>query len=138
MSSLREQYPPTVDAHPGAAADPDRRAAVHSRRQAEAESMAHDRSTRKRSATSGTVRDRRPADCKGATFGAITFGSVPPELASTESDFGLANELGGARPSRSTTRFCIGEVEARAHAAEGLEFINDGMFLVDGDGIVRL
>jgi two-component system phosphate regulon sensor histidine kinase PhoR len=29
-------------------------------------------------------------------------------------------------------------VQRRAHAAQGLEFVNDGVFLVDGEGIVRV
>ena len=44
----------------------------------------------------------------------------------------------GASRSRSTTRGSTPQAQERAHAAEALEYVADGVFLVDELGIVRL
>src|SRR6185312_7832797 len=54
-----------------------------------------------------------------------------PQLQFTESDFDLAIELGRRASVALDNALLYGEVEARAHAVEALEF-------VDADGIVRL
>ena len=107
--------------------------------QAEAETMAHDeehaRAIRELGNTSGIV---VPLTASGRTFGAITFGTVPPQPPFTEADLELAVELGRRASAALDNALLHREVGARAHAAEALEFVNDGVFLVDSDGIVRL
>jgi PAS domain S-box-containing protein len=139
MIHLREKYPPTVEAHPVQRALRTGEPQFIPDVQAEAESMAHDpehtRAIQELGNESGIV---VPLTARGRTFGAITFGSVPPQLAFTQSDFELAIELGRRASVALDNALLHQEVEARAHAAESLEFVNDGVFLVDGDGIVRL
>jgi PAS domain S-box-containing protein len=139
MMRLREQYPPTVEAHPVQRAVRTGEPQFIPDVQAEAESMAHDpehtHAIQELGNESGIV---VPLTARGRTFGAITFGSVPPQPRFTESDFELAIELGRRASVALDNALLHQEVEARAHAAEGLEFVNDGVFLVDGDGVVRL
>jgi PAS domain S-box-containing protein len=139
MIRLREQYPPTVEAHPVQRAVRTGEPQFIPDVQAEAESMAHDpehtHAIQELGNESGIV---VPLTARGRTFGAITFGSVPPQPRFTQSDFELAIELGRRASVALDNALLHQEVEARAHAAEGLEFVNDGVFLVDGDGIVRL
>ena len=107
--------------------------------QAEARTMAHDdehaRAIQELGNTSGIV---VPLIARGRTFGAITFGTVPPHPQFTDSDFDLAIELGRRASVALDNALLYGQVEARAHAVEALEFVDDGVFLVDGDGVVRL
>jgi PAS domain S-box-containing protein len=139
MYRLREQYPPTVEAHPVQRAlrtgEPQFIADV----QAEVETMSHDaehaRAIRELGNESGIV---VPLTARGRTFGAITFGTVPPQLPFTKSDFELAIELGSRASVALDNALLHREVESRAHAAQGLEFVDDGVFLVDGDGIIRV
>jgi len=139
MFRLREQYPPTVDAHPVQRALRTGEPQFIPDVQAEAESMAHDSAhalaIHELGNESGIV---VPLTARGRTFGAITFGTVPPQLRFTESDFDLAIELGRRASIALDNALLHREVESRAHAAEGLEFVDDGVFLVDGDGIVRV
>jgi PAS domain S-box-containing protein len=139
MLQLRERYPPTVEAHPVQRAlrtgEPQFVADV----QAEARTMAHDdehaRAIQELGNTSGIV---VPLIARSRTFGAITFGTVPPHPQFTDSDFDLAIELGRRASVALDNALLYGQVEARAHAVEALEFVDDGVFLVDGDGVVRL
>jgi len=107
--------------------------------QAEAETMAHDaehaQAIHDLGNESGIV---VPLTARGRTFGAITFGTVPPQVPFTRSDFELAIELGRRASVALDNAMLHREVEARAHAAEGLEFVDNGVFLVDGDGIIRV
>jgi PAS domain S-box-containing protein len=139
MFRLREQYPPTVEAHPVQRALRTGEPQFIPDVQAEAESMAHDkahtRAIHELGNESGIV---VPLTARGRTFGAITFGTVPPQPHFTESDFDLAIELGRRASIALDNALLHREVEARAHAAEGLEFVDDGVILVDGDGIVRV
>jgi PAS domain S-box-containing protein len=139
MLQLRERYPPTVEAHPVQRAlrtgEPQFVADV----QGEARTMAHDdehaRAIQELGNTSGIV---VPLIARGRTFGAITFGTVRPHPQFTDSDFELAIELGRRASVGLDNALLYGQVEARAHAVEALEFVDDGVFLVDGDGVVRL
>jgi PAS domain S-box-containing protein len=139
MYRLREQYPPTVEAHPVQRALRTGEPQFIPDVQAEAESMAHD------SAHALAIHDLGnesgivvPLTARGRTFGAITFGTVPPQPRFTESDFDLSIELGRRASIALDNALLHREVESRAHAAEGLEFVDDGVFLVDGEGIVRV
>ena len=139
MLRLREQYPPTVEAHPVQRAIRTGEPQFIPDVQAEARKMAHNdehaRAIRELGNTSGIV---VPLIARGRTFGAITFGTVPPQPPFAESDFHLAVELGRRASVALDNALLYGEVEARAHAVEALEFVDDGVFLVDADGIVRL
>jgi PAS domain S-box-containing protein len=139
MLELREQYPPTVEAHPVQRAIRTGEPQFVPDVQAEAVSMAHDerhaQAIRELDNTSGIV---VPLIARGRTFGALTFGTVPPQPPFTESDFALAIELGRRAAVALDNALLYGEAEARAHAAEALEFVDDGVFLADGDGVIRL
>jgi PAS domain S-box-containing protein len=139
MIRLRKKYPPTVPEHPVQRAIRSGEAQLVPDVQAEAETMAHDeehaRGIRKLGNTSGIV---VPLTASGRTFGAITFGTVPPQPPFTEADLDPAVELGRRASTALDNVLLHREVGARAHAAEALEFVNDGVFLVDSDGIVRL
>ena len=58
-------------------------------------------------------------------------GTVPPQLPFTESDLELAVELGRRASAALDNALLYREVGARAHAAEALEFVDDGVILVD-------
>jgi PAS domain S-box-containing protein len=139
MLGLREQYPPTVDAHPVQRAIRTGEPQFVPDVQAEARKMAHNeehaRAIHELGNTSGIV---VPLSARGRTFGAITFGTVPPQPPFKESDFELAIELGRRASVALDNALLYSEVEERAHAVEALEFVDDGVFLVDADGIVRL
>src|SRR5579864_4057777 len=139
MFRLREQYPPIVEAHPVQRAIRTGEPQFVPDVQAEAETMAHDaehaRAIHELGNESGIV---VPLTARGRTFGAITFGTVPPQPAFNQADLELAIELGRRASVALDNALLHREVEARAHAAEALEFVDDGVFLVDGDGIIRL
>ena len=139
MHRLREQYPPTVAAHPVQRAIRTGEPQFVPDVQAEAQTMAHNEehahAIHELGNTSGIV---VPLIARGRTFGAITFGTVPPQPPFTKSDFDLAIELGRRASVALDNALLYGEVEARAHAVEALEFVDDGVFLVDAEGIVRL
>jgi PAS domain S-box-containing protein len=139
MIELRRDYPPTVPEHPVqraiATGEPQFVADV----QAEAESMAHDerhaRAIHELGNTSGIV---VPLAARGRTFGAITFGTVPPQAQFTSSDLELAVEIGRRASAALDNALLFAEAQARARATEALEFVDDGVLLVDRGEIVRL
>jgi len=139
MIRLRRKYPPTVPEHPVQRALRSGDAQLVPDVQAEAESMAHDeehvQAIHELGNTSGIV---VPLTARGRTFGAITFGTVPPQLPFTEPDLEVAVELGRRASAALDNALLYREVGARAHAAKALEFVLDGVVLVDSDGIVRL
>jgi len=139
LIKLREQYPPTVAEHPVQRAlrlgEPQFVADV----QAEATTMAHNEehvaAIRKLGNESGIV---VPLIARDRTFGAITFGSVPPQPPFDGADLELAVELGMRASAALDNALLYEQAQARAHAVDALEFVDDGVFLVDRDGIVRL
>ena len=139
MIQLRRDYPPTVPEHPVqraiATGEPQFVADV----QAEARSMAHDerhaRAIHELGNTSGIV---VPLAARGRTFGAITFGTVPPQPPFTHDDLELAVEIGRRASAALDNALLYAEAQARARATEALEFVDDGVVLVDRDEIVRL
>ena len=96
MYRLRTQYPPTVEAHPVQRALRTGEPQFIPDVQAEAETMAHDEehasAIHALGNESGIV---VPLTARGRTFGAITFGTVPPQPRVHEADVELAIELGG-------------------------------------------
>jgi PAS domain S-box-containing protein len=139
MTRLREQYPPTVDSHPVQRALASGEPQFVSDVQAEADAMAHDEThaaaIHDLGNESGIV---VPLKARGRTFGAITFGTVPPQPRFTESDLELAVELGRRASVALDNSLLFAEAEGRARASEALEFVDDGVLLVDRDEIVRL
>ena len=139
ITRLRAEYPPTVAEHPVQRAlrlgEPQ---FVHDV-QAEAESMAHDAAhvaaIRELGNESGIV---VPLIARDRTFGAITFGTVPPQPPFDQTDLELAVELGMRASAALDNALLYEQAQARAHAADALEFVDDGVFLVDRDGVVRL
>jgi PAS domain S-box-containing protein len=136
---LREQYPPTVAEHPVQRAlrlgEPQFVPDV----QAEATTMAHNaehvEAIRELGNESGIV---VPLIARNRTFGAITFGSVPPQPPFDDADLELAVELGMRASVALDNTLLYEQAQARAHAVDALEFVDDGVFLVDRDGIVQL
>jgi PAS domain S-box-containing protein len=139
MKQLRLDYPPTVPEHPVQRAITTGEPQFVEDVQAEAESMAHDErhaeAIRELGNTSGIV---IPLTARGRTFGAITFGSVPPQPAFTRTDLDLAVELGRRASVALDNALLYTEAEERARATEALEFVDDGVVLVDRDDVVRL
>ena len=139
MLELREEYPPTVADHPVQRALRTGEPQFVPDVQAEAESMAHDtqhvEAIRKLGNESGIV---VPLIARGRTFGAITFGTVPPQPRFDEADVALAAELGRRASASLDNALLYEQAQARAHAVDALEFVDDGVFLVDRDGIVQL
>ena len=139
MRRLREEYPPTVEDHPVQRALRTGEPQVVADVQAEAASMAHDAQHAAAIAElaneSGIV---VPLIARGVTFGAITFGTVAPQPRFDAADVVLAVELAQRAAVALDNSLLYEQVQARAHAADALEFVDDGVFLVDRDGIVRL
>ena len=139
MIELRRDYPPTVPEHPVQRAIATGEPQFVSDVQAQAESMAHDerhaRAIHELGNTSGIV---VPLAARGRTFGAITFGTVPPQPPFTASDLELAVEIGRRASAALDNALLFAEAQARARATEALEFVDDGVVLVDRGEIVRL
>jgi PAS domain S-box-containing protein len=139
MIRLREEYPPTVPEHPVQRAIATGEPQFVPDVQAEAESMAHDErhaeAIHELANESGIV---VPLVARGRTFGAITFGTVPPRPRFTDSDLEFAVELGRRASIALDNALLYREAESRARASEALEFVDDGVVLVDGDEVVRL
>jgi PAS domain S-box-containing protein len=136
---MRGEYPPTVRDHPVQRALRTGEPQFVPDVQAEAEAMAHDarhvEAIRALGNESGIV---VPLIAHGRTFGAITFGTVPPQPRFDDADIELAVELGRRAAAALDNALLYEQAQARAHSADALQFVDDGVFLVDRDGIVRL
>jgi PAS domain S-box-containing protein len=136
---LREEYPPLVPSHPVQVAlrtgEPvliaDLQAALHTMAQDEA----HAESIRAIANTSGIV---VPLIARGRTLGTISLGTIAPQPRFDEHDVDVAVELARRASLALDNARLYREAQQRAHAAEALEFVGDGVFLVDGTGTVRL
>ena len=78
-----------------------------------------------------------PFVSRGVTLGVITLGAREPGRY-TDYDLELVRELAGRASAALDNARLVGELRRRAQAAQALEFVGDGVFLVDGDGVVRL
>ena len=78
-----------------------------------------------------------PFVSRGETLGVITLGARQPGRY-TEDDLGLVRALAGRASAALDNARLVGELRRRAQAAQALEFVGDGVFLVDGEGVVRL
>jgi PAS domain S-box-containing protein len=139
MRRLREQYPPTVENHPVQRALATGEPQFVPDVQAEAASMAHDA---EHAAAIGRLANESgivvPLIARGVTFGAITFGTVAPQPRFGPTDLALAAELAQRAAVALDNSLLYEQAQARAHAADALEFVDDGVFLVDSEEIVRL
>ncbi len=78
-----------------------------------------------------------PFVSRGVTLGVITLGAREPGRY-TDYDLELVRELAGRASAALDNARLVGELRRRAQAAQALEFVGDGVFLVDGDGVIRL
>jgi PAS domain S-box-containing protein len=139
VRELRGRYPPTLRTHPIQVALRTGEAQLIPDLQAESESMAHDtkhaRAIRRIANTSGIV---APLVARGRTLGAISLGTIAGQPRFDESDRAMAMELARRISLALDNARLYAEAQERAHAAEALEYVDDGVFLVDEAGIVRL
>ncbi len=139
VRELRKRYPPTLPTHPIQVALRTGQAQLLPDLQAETEAMAHDtkhaRAIRRIANTSGIV---APLAARGRTLGAISLGTIEGQPRFDESDRAMAMELARRVSLALDNARLFAEAQERAHAAEALEYVDDGVFLVDEAGIVRL
>ena len=139
VHAMRQQYPPTVPSHPIQIAIRTRETQLIPDLQAVTDEMAHDaehaRNIHRIANTSGIV---APLIARGRTLGAISLGTVEPQRRFDESDCEMATELARRISLALDNARLYAEAQERAHAAEALEYVADGVFHVDELGIVRL
>jgi PAS domain S-box-containing protein len=78
-----------------------------------------------------------PFVSRGETLGVITLGARQPGRY-TDYDLELVQELAGRASAALDNARLVGELRRRAQAAQALEFVGDGVFLVGRDGVVLL
>ena len=139
VQELRGQYPPTVSTHPIQVALRTGQPVLLPDLQAEADAMSHDvkhaRAIRRIANTSGLV---VPLIARGRTLGTISLGTIEGQPRFDESDLVMAMELARRISLALDNARLFSEAQERAHAAEALEYVDDGVILVDEAGIVRL
>ena len=97
------------------------------------------RSTRGRSGGSRTPpASSRRSIARGRTLGTISLGTIEGQPRFDESDLAMAMELARRISLALDNARLFSEAQERAHAAEALEYVDDGVILVDEAGIVRL
>ena len=139
VRELRGRYPPTLPTHPIQVALRTGEPQLLSDLQAETAAMAHDtkhaRAIRRIANTSGLV---APLSARGRTLGAISLGTIEGQPRFDESDLAMATELARRISLALDNARLFSEAQERAHAAEALEYVDDGVILVDEGGVVRL
>jgi PAS domain S-box-containing protein len=139
VRDLRRRYPPTAADHPVQRAVRTGDAVFLADVQEHVVEMAHDHAhaeeIRMLANTSGIV---VPLIARGRTLGAIQLGTVEPQPRFTQADVELAIELARRASFALDNARLYGEAQARAHATAALEFVDDGVFLLDGDQTIRL
>jgi PAS domain S-box-containing protein len=139
VRELRGRYPPTLSTHPIQVALRTGAPQLLPDLQAEADAMAHDtkhaRAIRRIANTSGIV---APLVARGRTLGTISLGTIEGQPRFDESDLTMAMELGRRISLALDNARLFSEAQERAHAAEALEYVDDGVILVDEAGVVRL
>jgi PAS domain S-box-containing protein len=139
VRELRRRFPPTAPDHPVQVAArtgepvylPDLQARVDDM----AQDAEHAAAIRELANTSGIV---VPMIARGRTVGTIQFGTIGTQPRFGQADVELAVELARRASLALDNAGLYRQAQQRAHAAEALEFVDDGVFLVDGGGIVRL
>jgi PAS domain S-box-containing protein len=139
VRELRIGYPPTLPTHPIQVALRTGETQLLPDLQSSIDAMAHDarhaRAIREIANTSGIV---APLIARERTLGAISLGTVGEQRRFDESDREMASELARRISLALDNARLFSEAQERAHAAEALEYVADGVFLVDELGIVRL
>jgi PAS domain S-box-containing protein len=139
VRELRGRYPPTRSTHPIQLALRTGEPQLLSDLQAEADAMAHDtrhaRAIRRIANTSGLV---VPLVARGRTLGTISLGTIEGQPRFDESDLAMGMELARRVSLALDNARLFAEAQERAHAAEALEYVDDGVILVDEAGVVRL
>ncbi len=139
VRELRGQYPPTLSTHPIQVALRTGEPQLLPDLQAEAEAMAHDakhaRAIRRIANTSGLV---APLVARGRTLGTISLGTIEGQPRFDEADLAMAMELARRISLALDNARLFAEAQERAHAAVALEYVDDGVILVDEAGVVRL
>jgi PAS domain S-box-containing protein len=139
VRELRGRYPPTLPTHPIQVALRTGEAQLLPDLQAETAAMAHDtkhaRAIRRIANTSGLV---APLIARGRTLGAISLGTIEGQPRFDESDLAMATELARRISLALDNARLFSAAQERAHAAEALEYVDDGVILVDEAGVVRL
>jgi PAS domain S-box-containing protein len=139
VRELRASYPPTRSTHPIQVALRTGRPQLIPDLQAEADAMAHDakhaRAIKRIANTSGLV---APLLARGRTLGTISLGTIAGQPRFDESDLEMATELARRISLALDNARLFAEAQERAHAAEALEYVDDGVILVDEAGFVRL
>jgi PAS domain S-box-containing protein len=139
VRELRGQYPPTLSTHPIQVALRTGEPQLLPDLQAEANAMAHDakhaKAIRRIANTSGLV---APLVARGRTLGTISLGTIEGQPRFDESDLAMAMELARRISLALDNARLFAEAQERGHAAEALEYVDDGVILVDEAGIVRL
>ncbi|HEY7018034.1 MAG TPA: GAF domain-containing protein [Gaiellaceae bacterium] len=79
-----------------------------------------------------------PLIARGRVLGTITLLSVQEERLFGDADLITAEELARRAAIAVDNALLFDEAERRADAARVLEHIGDGVFMLDGDGVVRL
>jgi len=139
VRELRGRYPPTLSTHPIQVALRTGEAQLIPDLQAETAAMAHDtkhaRAIRRIANTSGIV---APLAARGRTLGAISLGTIEGQPRFDESDRAMAMELARRISLALDNARLFAEAQERAHAAAALEYVDDGVILVDEAEVVRL
>ncbi|TML78029.1 MAG: GAF domain-containing protein [Actinobacteria bacterium] len=139
VRELRGRYPPTLPTHPIQVALRTGEPQLLPDLQAETAAMAHDtkhaRAIRRIANTSGIV---APLIARGRTLGTISLGTIEGQPRFDESDLAMATELARRISLALDNARLFAEAQERAHAAEALEYVDDGVILVDQGGVVRL
>ena len=139
VEEMRRKYPPTVPSHPVQIAIRTRQTQLIPDLQGAADEMAHDAEhalgIRRLANTSGIV---APLIARGRTLGAISLGTIEPQRRFDESDCEMATELARRISLALDNARLYAAAQERAHAADALEYVADGVVLVDELGIVRL
>ena len=78
-----------------------------------------------------------PIVARGQTLGVISLGSQQPDRFD-ERDLDLAQEIAGRAGVAMDNARLVAELRRRAQAAQALEFVGDGVFLVGSAGVIRL
>jgi PAS domain S-box-containing protein len=139
VRELRRRYPPIAHDHPVQVAARTGEPVYLPDLQAHVDDMAHDAEhaavIRELANTSGIV---VPMIVRGRTLGTIQLGTIGPQPLFEQADVELAVELARRASLALENANLYRQAQERAHAAEALEFVDDGVFLVDGSGVVRL
>ena len=139
LRDLRRRYPPTADDHPVQRAVRTGEHVFIADVQEHVDDMAHDAAhaeeIRKLANTSGIV---VPLIARGRTLGTIQLGTIDPQPRFSGADIELAIELARRASLALDNARLYREAQERAHAASALEFVDDGVFLLDGEDVIRL